>query len=322
MEGLWAWLTALVTAAVFVASGASAFGLNLRRGVSGLLGAPASSVDSAGRHEQLRRDFKNVSRSIGRSLIIFIDDLDRCRPEKVVETLEAVNFLVTAGECAVVMGMDYRRVQHCVGFVRKDMAEAELATAPSDGGEADGRAAYAHQYLQKLVNVELPISAEHERIKGLAARPAPPAEDDGGLIWLWRWPTWFWRLRVWMIVGALVASMPFVVPGVRDTLVPADPFVPILKEQGVVTATVQDDAGRQGSEGPPPSAQPSSPLDDVERAYTVAVGRNTPDAALWPVVVGLLLVLIPGVLLLLHRLHERGRLKLWGDVGCIAPSSG
>ena len=149
MGWLWQGLTAFAAAAIFIANGVSAFGFNLRRGAAGFLSAAANSVDSAGRHEQLRRDFKNVSRSIGRNLVIFIDDLDRCQPEKVVETLEAVNFLVTAGECAVVMGMDYQRVQHCVGLVRKELVEAEYAAATHEGIEAEGRTAYAHQYLQK-----------------------------------------------------------------------------------------------------------------------------------------------------------------------------
>ena len=51
-------------------------------------------------------------------LVIFIDDLDRCRPEQVVETLEAVNFLVNAAPCYVVMGdcTDASDVRHWVGL--------------------------------------------------------------------------------------------------------------------------------------------------------------------------------------------------------------
>ncbi len=107
-----------------------------------------SSTDPAGRHERLRRDFQNVSRSIGRELVIFIDDLDRCQPKKVVETLEAVNFLVTAGRCAVVMGMDYERVQQCVGLDRNEVADAHHADPNDEWSERERQRAYADDYLQ------------------------------------------------------------------------------------------------------------------------------------------------------------------------------
>ena len=69
-------------------------------------------------------EFNDVTRALGkRSLLIFIDDLDRCRPENVLETLEAVNFLTTSGECFVVIGMAREYVERCVGRAFKDIAE-------------------------------------------------------------------------------------------------------------------------------------------------------------------------------------------------------
>ncbi len=38
--------------------------------------------------------------------VILIYDLDRCRPEHVLDVPEAVNFLVSSGNCYVVLGMD------------------------------------------------------------------------------------------------------------------------------------------------------------------------------------------------------------------------
>ena len=221
MEGLWQWLTAFAAAAIFIANDASAFGFNLRRGVSGFLGTAANSVDSVGRHEQLRRDFENVSRSIGRTLVIFIDDLDRCQPEKVVETLEAVNFLVTAGECAVVMGMDYQRVQHCVGLVRKELAEAEYTVATYEGIDTKGRRAYAHQYLKKLINVQVAMAAERKRVRELLTKPEPPAEEQRMTDRLWRWSAWLWGLRVWAILAGILGGALVVAPQVHYALVPA-----------------------------------------------------------------------------------------------------
>ena len=319
MRWLWQWLTAFAAAVVVIANGASAFGFNLRRGASGFLGAAANSVDPAGRHEQLRRDFKNVSRTIGRNLVIFIDDLDRCQPEKVVETLEAVNFLVTAGECAVVMGLDYQRVQDCVGLVRKELAEAEYAAATREGVEAEGRTAYAHQYLKKLVNVEMPLVAERDRVRELITKPGPPVEKQIMLDWLSRWSTWlrwWWTwlrgLRVWAILVALVAGALFVVPYVHDALVPAEPFE--------VVGTIQDDKVQPTSKDEQQQSTqagglPAPAQDDVERDQTTKPALDTtPDVVFWPVSAGLLLILILGLLLEFRWLHKRGRLKLWGDI--------
>src|ERR1043166_276523 len=56
--------------------------------------------------ERFAAEFNDVTKALGpRSLLIFIDDLDRCRPESVGEVLEAVNFLATAGDCFIIMGM-------------------------------------------------------------------------------------------------------------------------------------------------------------------------------------------------------------------------
>ena len=306
---LWQSLATLVPAAIYIPAGASTFGLNLRRGVTGLLGTRANSVDRTGWHEKLRCDFKNVSRSIGRNLVIFIDDLDRCQPEKVVETLEAVNFLVTAGECAVVMGMDYKRVQHCVGLARKDLAEAEYTGATSKNTRAERRTAYAHQYLQKLINVEMPIAAERERVKDLLTKPGPPAEEQRTLGSLRRWLARLSGLRFWAIWSAIAVSALFAVPYVHDALVPADPFgvvgtIPVDEEQSAV-------GGPQSLRGDVSQA-PSPVGDERDRTKKPSPDPTPPVVVFWPAIVGLFLVLILGLFLALHRLHERDRQKLLG----------
>jgi hypothetical protein len=57
--------------------------------------------------ERFSREFAEVTGSLAteQRMLIMIDDLDRCRPEKVREVLEAVNFLVSSGNCFVVLGM-------------------------------------------------------------------------------------------------------------------------------------------------------------------------------------------------------------------------
>ena len=297
VEGFWqrlATFLATVAGTLFIADRASPFGFNLRRSVATLFGAAPNSVDPAGRHEQLRRDFKNVSHSIGRHLVIFIDDLDRCQPEKVVETLEAVNFLVTAGECAVVMGMDYKRVQHCTGLVRKDLADA-------------------HQYLQKLVNVELPIVTERDRVKDLINMSGPPAERRAVSHPFLRGLSWLWGSRVWVIMTAtvvvgVVVGLPWFEKQVLSKPPEAVSTVEVIGTPSDDNESSTSTGGElsQKSGGGDPTVKPVAP-------GSVAID-TTPDVVFWPVGVGLLLILIFGLLFVLHRLHKRGRLKLWDSL--------
>jgi hypothetical protein len=88
------------------------------------------------------QEFREVTTALHpRSMVILIDDLDRCRPQNLLDLLEAVNFLVTSGDCYVIMGMDMSRIE---GFVKAQYAETN---------EAD----FARKYLEKLINIEVPV---------------------------------------------------------------------------------------------------------------------------------------------------------------------
>ena len=117
------------------------------------------------------RHFGDVCKALRpRTLTVFIDDLDRCSPEKALETLEAVNYLVSSGACYVVLGMDKKVVESLVGLACEKLASEMTAEAAVPNGSADGdksnsgseverRRTYARQYLEKLVNFELPVPA-------------------------------------------------------------------------------------------------------------------------------------------------------------------
>lgn len=90
-------------------------------------------------------------------LVIFIDDLDRCRPENVVAVLEAVNFVVSSADCCVVMGLDRPYVLRAIRQEFKDFIEMERqerATGGVNPEEDKGRPAdFAEHYLEKLINL-------------------------------------------------------------------------------------------------------------------------------------------------------------------------
>lgn len=133
-------------------------------------------------------EFKDITRALNpRTLLILIDDLDRCRPEMVLEVLESVNFLVSSGDCFVVMGMARERVVRCVGLSFKDVASELLVTTPGPADQGLSpeeiarrqRIEFAQQYLEKLINIEVPVPSptdEQSRRLMLAAGEATEPE--------------------------------------------------------------------------------------------------------------------------------------------------
>ncbi|HJR07785.1 MAG TPA: P-loop NTPase fold protein [Pyrinomonadaceae bacterium] len=184
-------LASLASVILATWKGVTAFGVN-----------PASLLATVSRGMRLRDldaqtsfrkkfadEFNDVTRALGqRSMIIFIDDLDRCRPENVLDTLEAVNFLVSSGDCFVVIGMARERVERCVGLSFKDVAEEVLDSAVGAGEPSGGaasnearrkRAEFARQYLDKLINIEVPVpvpTAEQSRELLIASNASPLPE--------------------------------------------------------------------------------------------------------------------------------------------------
>jgi KAP family P-loop domain len=80
------------------------------------------------------------------SLVILIDDLDRCSPERIIENLEAIKLFLNVENTAFVIGADKRIVQHAI----------EWRYNQDGGGPAlddDTRVAITKDYLEKLIQV-------------------------------------------------------------------------------------------------------------------------------------------------------------------------
>ncbi len=113
------------------------------------------------------QEVEELSQCIDR-IVLFVDDLDRCQPEKVVEVLQAVHLLLAFPLFAVVVGVDQRCLRQSLrlqfkGLLTPDQPAAGAAPAASAKGE-DGRPATPLDYLEKIFHVPFHL---------------PPMGDDG-----------------------------------------------------------------------------------------------------------------------------------------------
>jgi len=113
--------------------------------------------------QRFSNDFKKLITVLGdRRLVILIDDLDRCRPETIREVTEAINFLVTSGECAIILGLARPYVEQFLGVAFKDFVEGmppELIGLDPKKTWTDAQLdrTYAELYLEKLIQIDITI---------------------------------------------------------------------------------------------------------------------------------------------------------------------
>ena len=125
--------------------------------------------------QQFSEEFERVVGSLPKNhyLAIFVDDLDRCPPNRVANVLEALNRLMESRLCFVVLGMDPDTVRRCVEM----RYEKLIASLAKDGSE---RAAnFGEQFLEKLVGIAVsvppvpPEELEAKQAEEQQAREAP-----------------------------------------------------------------------------------------------------------------------------------------------------
>lgn len=116
--------------------------------------------------------FDEVTQALPYPIVIVIDDLDRCRPETVLDVMESVNFLVSSGRCFVLFGMASHRVQAALALtfekIAKELIEldvqlpADAASEVKERAERERRRAYARDYLEKLINLEISVPSRND----------------------------------------------------------------------------------------------------------------------------------------------------------------
>jgi len=93
--------------------------LTLSPDIEGFFGAFEKQNETvADTIERFDRQFAEVLRSAKiKHLVVFIDDLDRCSNDKVIETFETIKLFLNTPACTFVIGADAQKIEEAVGQV-------------------------------------------------------------------------------------------------------------------------------------------------------------------------------------------------------------
>jgi hypothetical protein len=92
--------------------------------------------------KRFREDFTQIiADGDYRSVVVYIDDLDRCSPERIIQCLEAVKLFVNVDKTAFVIGADQRIIEHAIHEQYKTPLQQTTISSPYS------------DYLEKLIQL-------------------------------------------------------------------------------------------------------------------------------------------------------------------------
>ncbi|WP_414463710.1 P-loop NTPase fold protein [Hyphomicrobium sp. DY-1] len=106
---------------------------------SGLV-EPAAPREPPQEIEAFREEFGEVLQSLGKIVVVFIDNLDRCLPANAIQTLEAIRLFLFLPKTAFVISADEDMIRHAVAHHFKEPGERHIA-----------------DYLDKLIQVPVRV---------------------------------------------------------------------------------------------------------------------------------------------------------------------
>ncbi|MEE9318743.1 MAG: P-loop NTPase fold protein [Rhodospirillales bacterium] len=179
----------------------------------------------AGFVDEFSREFKLYRTAIPEieKFVIYIDDLDRCPPDKVVDVLKSINLVINSGDGAAqtifVIGFDQEFVLDCVELHFKEFSARSVARRKPDEEN------FGQRYLKKMVtlSVSVPLPPSKHILEMLEACnpiavPAAKEQIKGRELlafWLRQardrlWPprlgarTWALAMAIGLIAGAVL----------------------------------------------------------------------------------------------------------------------
>lgn len=192
------WDNVALPAVLAYATGGATAVPGVMTGLKALFGKPEESSLKSEEAEKLLKDseeteiteVKDFREKFGellrdskfKSLVVLIDDLDRCSPDRIVENLEAIRLFLNVDKTAFIIGADPRIVRHGIA-VRYHQALDAARTSPAFGeNPAEAAEQLVRDYVEKLIQVPYHLPrlspAEIETYLSLLfAKRDLPAED-------------------------------------------------------------------------------------------------------------------------------------------------
>ena len=161
-------LGVLASAIGFMLNAQSRFGVSGRELRQLVGGAPARIKDlqsHLGFRHRFAQEFREVTEALKPlTMVIIIDDLDRCRADSAIDTLQLTNFLVSSGDCYILLGI---APEQLMTIIDKDL----------------GPGIEAKSYLEKLINIEIPVPTLDEGDGVEVLEAGSPTPSEGGAKW-------------------------------------------------------------------------------------------------------------------------------------------
>ena len=126
--------------------------------ITGLVNDPeGDSGDQARGLEAFRSEFRQLmeSRELGqiKRVVVLVDDLDRCLPPTVIETLEGIRLFLAVPKMSFVIAADEERVADAI------RTRYEKPSGPAERSAAEMEEEPARLYLHKIVHTTVPLPA-------------------------------------------------------------------------------------------------------------------------------------------------------------------
>jgi hypothetical protein len=153
--------------------------------LGGFVQSPEKAAE-AGTIWAARRQIRDLIRQAtwrGNRFVVFVDDIERCKPPRSVDVLDAVNQLMDHERVVVVLLGDMSAVAAAAQMKYKDLAEIYV---PSAGiamtGPDSGKEAFGRLYLQKIVQFQfdLPIPPKSKLKEYMGQLVSPAAGGVSG----------------------------------------------------------------------------------------------------------------------------------------------
>lgn len=89
-------------------------------------------------------------------VVVFLDDLDRCQSEKIIETFETIKLFLNIPSCTFVIGADAGKIESAI------RSHYKIKFGNEDPSPKDGRS-FAEDYLEKIVQIPFRIPEQQLR---------------------------------------------------------------------------------------------------------------------------------------------------------------